>query len=410
MTERDIAPLMRVYNRERAASDFERGIEAAVEAILVSPHFLFLVEKDPQDAAPGSVHSLTDLELASRLALFLWSSIPDEELLKTAEAGRLSDPAVMDAQITRMLADPRADALTENFAAQWLYLRNLDQQRPDIEVFPDFDTRLRQSMAAETGMFFHYVLKTNRPVLDFIAADYTFLNQRLAEHYSIPGVEGTALRKVALDPAWNRGGLLGQASILTVTSYGNHTSVVKRGKWVLDNLLSAPPPPPPADVPALKSEHDGRLLNARQQLEMHRKDPACASCHTKMDPLGFALENFDAVGAWRTMDAGQPIDAGAVLPDGTEFSGIGGLRSILLDREDEFTRAFTERLMTYALGRGVTATDMPSVRAIARDAAADDYRIQTIIRGIVTSNAFTLRKKPESVGEPTSIADARTVP
>ena len=410
VTERDIAPLMRVYNRERAASDFERGIEAAVEAILVSPHFLFLVEKDPQDAAPGSVHSLTDLELASRLALFLWSSIPDEELLKTAEAGRLSDPAVMDAQITRMLADPRADAQTENFAAQWLYLRNLDQQRPDIEVFPDFDTRLRQSMAAETGMFFHYVLKTNRPVLDFIAADYTFLNQRLAEHYSIPGVEGTALRKVALDPAWNRGGLLGQASILTVTSYGNHTSVVKRGKWVLDNLLSAPPPPPPADVPALKSEHDGRLLNARQQLEMHRKDPACASCHTKMDPLGFALENFDAVGAWRTMDAGQPIDAGAVLPDGTEFSGIGGLRSILLDREDEFTRAFTERLMTYALGRGVTATDMPSVRAIARDAAADDYRIQTIIRGIVTSNAFTLRKKPESVGEPTSIADARTVP
>ncbi|WP_229665425.1 DUF1592 domain-containing protein [Croceicoccus mobilis] len=407
VTERDMGLLMKVYASEAAASDFEHGIEAAVEAILVSPHFLFLIEKDPAGAAPGSVHSLTDLELASRLSLFLWSSIPDEELLKTAETGRLKDPKVMDAQITRMLADPRADALTKNFAGQWLYLRNLDQQRPDIDVFPSFDTRLRQSMAAETEMFFAHVLQTNRPVLDFIAADYTFLNQRLADHYGIPGVKGTALRKVSLDPAWNRGGLLGQASILTVTSYGNHTSVVKRGKWVLENILAAPPPPPPADVPALKTEHDGQLLNAREQLEMHRKDPACASCHVKMDPLGFALENFDATGGWRTMDAGQPIDAGAVLPDGTQFSGIAGLRAILLDRKDEFARAFTERLMTYALARGVTATDMPQVRAIARDAAADDYRIQTIIRGIAASHAFTLRKTPDALGEPTSVADAR---
>ena len=390
----DLAPLMRVYAAERSRSDFAHGVEAAVEAILVSPHFLFLIERDPAGAPPGSVHPLGDLELASRLALFLWSSIPDDTLLAVAERGRLHDPAVLAAQVTRMLADPRADALTTNFAGQWLYLRNLDQQRPDIAVFPTYDLRLRSAMARETEMFFGHVLRNDRSVLDFIAADYTFLNQRLAQHYGIGGVTGTAFRRVALAPGSNRGGLLGQASILTVTSYGNHTSVVKRGKWILDNMLAAPPPPPPPDVPALQDKHDGRLLTAREQLELHRKSPACAACHVKMDPLGFALENFDAIGGYRRVDAGQPIDAGARMPDGTRFAGLAGLQGVLMTHRDEFAAAFTERLMTYALARGLGAADMPAVRQVARAAAADDYRIQTIVRGIATSAPFTQRKVP----------------
>ncbi|MCT2398957.1 DUF1592 domain-containing protein [Novosphingobium mangrovi (ex Huang et al. 2023)] len=391
----DIAPLMRIYAGERTASDFEHGVEAAIEAILVSPEFLFVVESDPSGSLPGSVHAISDLELATRLSLFLWSSIPDERLLSLAEEGKLHEPAVLDAEIDRMLRDPRAKALTENFAGQWLYLRNLDQQRPDIDVFPGFDTRLKQAMATETRMFFASVLHANRPVTDFIEADYTFLNQRLAKHYGIPGVVGTAFRKVSLKPEWHRGGLLGQASVLTVTSYNNHTSVVRRGKWILDNILASPPPPPPANVPALKAEHDGRLLSAREQLELHRSDPNCASCHVKMDPLGFALENFDAVGAWRTVDAGQTIDSGAVLPDGTKFAGITGLQQILMDRKNEFARAFTERLMTYALARGVGAQDMPAVREIASHAAADGYRVHTIVKGIAASPAFTMRRTPE---------------
>lgn len=392
VTATDLAPLLHVYADARRDGGFEQGIEAAVEAVLVSPSFLFVVERDPAGAAPGSVRGLTDLELATRLSLFLWSSIPDDTLLTLAERGQLRAPGVLDAQIARMLADPRAAALTRNFAGQWLYLRNLDQQRPDIAVFPDFDVRLRQAMAQETEMFFTNVLRGNRSVLEFIAADYTFLNQRLARHYGIPGVSGTAFRKVALDPAWHRGGLLGQASILTVTSYGNHTSVVKRGKWILDNMLASPPPPPPPDVPALKERADGRLLTAREQLELHRSNPACAGCHVKMDPLGFALENFDAVGGYRQRDAGQVIDAGAVMPDGTRFSGIDGLRQVLLAQRDTFVGAFTERMMTYALSRGLTARDMPAVRRIVRDAKADGYRVQTIVRGIVTSDAFTLKR------------------
>jgi len=392
VSEADVAPLLRIYAGERTASDFEHGIEAALEAILVSPQFLFVIEDAAQGGQPGSAQPVTDLALATRLSLFLWSSIPDDRLLSLAEQGKLRQPDVLDGEITRMLADPKARALTENFAGQWLYLRNLDQQRPDITVFPNFDMRLRSAMATETEMFFGHILRANRPVTEFIRADYTFLNQRLAEHYGIPGVTGTAFRKVSHDPASNRGGLLGQASILTVTSYGNHTSVVKRGKWILDNMLASPPPPPPPDVPALKAEHDGRKLTARQQLELHRANPACAACHIKMDALGFALENFDAVGAWRTGDAGQAIDNTAKLPDGTRFAGMEGLQQILLDRKDEFARAFAERLMTYALARGLGPQDMPTVRAIERDAAADGYRVRTIIKGIVTSPAFTMRK------------------
>lgn len=388
----DIAPLMRVYGAERAASDFEHGVEAAVEAILVSPQFLFLVEPDPKDSVPGAVRRLTDLELASRLALFLWSSIPDETLLGLAERGQLRKPGVLDAQVTRMLADPRADALTRNFAGQWLYLRNLDQQRPDISVFPTFDERLRSAMARETEMFFSDAVRNNRSALTFLAADYTFLNQRLAEHYGVGGVRGTAMRRVALDPSAHRGGLLGQASILTVTSYGNHTSVVKRGKWILDNLLAAPPPPPPPNVPALVAEQDGRRLNAREQLELHRANPACASCHVRMDPLGFALESFDGIGAWRAAELGQPVDVSAVMPDGTRFSGLAGLQGVLLARKDQFVGAFSERLLTYALGRGVDEQDAAAIRRITRAAAADDYRVQTVIRAVVASDPFQLKR------------------
>jgi len=393
----DIAPLMRIYSAERVASDFEHGIEVALEAILVSPQFLFVLETPPAASRPATAYAVSDIDLATRLSLFLWSSVPDERLLSLAEQGKLRAPETLDAEIARMLADPKAQALNDNFAGQWLYLRNLEQQRPDISVFPDFDTRLRSAMATETKMFFAHVLSANRPITDFIRADYTFLNQRLADHYGITGVNGPAFRKVRLDPAFPRGGLLGQASILTVTSYGNHTSVVKRGKWILDNLLASAPPPPPADVPALKAEHDGRKLTARQQLELHRANPQCAACHIKMDAMGFALENFDAVGSWRTADVGQVIDNSAVLPDGTRFVGFTGLQKILLDRRDEFTRAFTERLMTYALARGLGPQDMPIVRAIGRDAAADGYRVQSIIKGIVTSPAFTMRKAPPAL-------------
>ncbi|HWU02940.1 MAG TPA: DUF1592 domain-containing protein [Novosphingobium sp.] len=390
----DIAPLMRLYAAARATGSFDTAIAAAIEGLLVSPHFLFVAESDPAGAAPGTVHALSDQDLATRLSLFLWSSIPDERLLALAQSHRLHQPAVLDGEVTRMLADPRAQALTANFAGQWLYLRNLDQQKPDTDVFPQFDTRLRSAMAAETNLFFTHVLRANRPILDFLSSDYTFLNARLAQHYGIPGVSGTAMRRVALDPAWHRGGLLGQASILTVTSYGNHTSVVRRGKWILETLLAAAPPPPPPDVPALETAHDGRLLTARQQLELHRSKPACAGCHSRMDPLGFALENYDAVGAWRSRDVGQPIDVAAVMPDGTGFAGIAGLQGVLLARRDEFAAAFTERLMTYALGRGVGPFDRPAIRAIAARAAADNYRIQTIIRAIVQSEPFRLRKVP----------------
>jgi hypothetical protein len=392
----DVDPLMKVYAGARADADFTQGVAAAIEAVLVSPSFLFVHEPSPAGSTPGSIHRIGDLELASRLALFLWSSLPDEELLSLATKGHLRKPAMLEKQVERMLADPRAEALTRNFAGQWLYLRNLEHQRPDVFLFPTFDTRLRQAMKRETELFFASIVRENRSVLDFISADYTFLNERLAEHYGIDGVKGPALRRVSLDGASHRGGLLGQGSILTVTSYGNHTSVVKRGKWILDNLLSAPPPPPPPDVPALKSTaSDGRKLSAREQLEMHRADPACASCHVKMDPLGYALESYDAIGAFRTKEDGKALDVSATLPDGTQFEGLAGLQSVLLGRKDQFTRAFTERLLTYALGRGVGPNDQPVIRAIARGAAADDYRIRSIVVGIVKSDSFNLRKAPD---------------
>jgi mono/diheme cytochrome c family protein len=396
VTAADVAPLMKIYDEGRKGTDFDHGIEAALEAVLVSPSFLFMRENDPAHSKPGDVHRISDVELAQRLSFFLWSSIPDDALLAVAEQGRLHNPTVLKAQVARMLADPRAKALTENFAGQWLYLRRLEYQKPDRRAFPDFDQRLRDAMQTETEMFFDGVVRENRSALDFLDANYTYLNQRLAEHYGVPGIYGTTFRKVDLDPALHRGGLLGQGAILTVTSYNNRTSVVLRGKWILENLLAAAPPPPPPLVPSLDDAKNGKKMTVREQMELHRKNPVCASCHTKMDPLGFSLENYDAVGAWRTGYAGQLVDASAVLPDGTKFEGPKGLQDILLSRKDQFIEAMTERLMTYALARGVESYDMPAVRQVRYQASQDDYRMQSIILGIVQSVPFSMRRTPQT--------------
>ena len=392
----DLTPLMKLYDEGRSGADFDHGIEAAIERVLVSPDFLFMREGDPKGGAPGSVHRISDTELATRLSFFLWSSIPDETLLSVAERGQLHQLSVLRSQVARMLADPKAGALTQNFAGQWLYLRRLEYQKPNRDEFPDFDQRLRTAMLTETQMFFDGVVRQNRSVLDFLNASYTYVNQRLAEHYGIPGVYGTSFRKVQLDPALHRSGLLGQGSILTVTSYDDRTSVVLRGKWILENLLAAPPPPPPPNVPSLDEVKNGKQLTVREKMELHRSNPVCASCHVKMDPLGFSLENYDAVGAWRTGYAGQKVDASAVLPDGTQFQGPQGLQGILLAHKDQFVEAFTEKLLTYALGRGLEGNDMPAVRKIRRAASNDNNRMDTIIMGIVQSVPFTMRRTPRA--------------
>jgi mono/diheme cytochrome c family protein len=396
VTEADIGPLMKMYDEGRDGADFEHGIEAAVEAVLVSPDFLFMRETDPANAKPGSVHRISDVELATRLSFFLWSSLPDDELVSLGERGQLHKPAVLKREVARMLADPRSKAFTENFAGQWLYLRRLEFQKPDKDNYPNYDVRLRSAELTETQMFFDSVVHENRSVLDFLNADYTFLNQRLAEHYGIPGIYGTAFRRVKLDPAWHRGGLLGQGAILTVTSYNNRTSVVLRGKWILENLLNDGPPPPPPNVPSLNDAKNGKTLTVREQMEEHHKNPICAACHTRMDPLGFSLENYDATGGWRNGYAGQLVDASAEMPDGTKFNGPSGLQGYLMTRKDQFVEAFIEKLMTYALGRGVEAYDMPTVRAIRYKAASDDYKMQTIIMDIIQSVPFEMRRTPDN--------------
>lgn len=395
VTTADINPLMAFYEEGRKASDFDSGIQNALEALLVSPDFLFRIERDPRAVTPGRPYRLNDFELASRLSFFLWSSIPDDELLTLAEQGKLKDGAVLQQQVRRMLDDPKSQALVSNFGGQWLYLRNLDTITPDPDLFPTFDEGLRRSFRRETELFFESVLRENRSVFDLLDANYSYLNQRLAEHYGVPGVYGSQFRRVQLnDP--NRGGLLGQGSILTVTSYPNRTSVVQRGKWVLENLLGAPPPPPPPDVPDLKPHgKDGRLLSMREQMDMHRANPICASCHSRMDPIGFALENYDAVGRWRTKDAGHLIDATGKLPNGTKFSGPGELKKLLLTgHRDEFVATVTEKLLTYALGRGLEAYDNPTVRTIMRETAQDNYRLPALISAIVKSTPFQMRRMP----------------
>ena len=402
----DLEPLLALYEDVADEADFEQGIAIAVQAILVSPSFLFLYEQDPIDSAPGDIHPINDFEFAARLALFLWSSLPDKALYEAAAHGSLRESEVLHTQIERMLADERADALIENFAGQWLYLRNLDYHRADVYLFPEFDAPLREAMRRESELFFSSILRDNSSVLRFLKSDYTFLNERLAEHYGIAGVSGPMFRRVSIPEGSSRGGLLGQASVLTVTSYANHTSVVRRGKWILDNLLAAPPPPPPPDVPALTMKKAGKVLNAREQLALHSEDPACSSCHVKMDPLGLALENFDAIGNFRLLEAAGPIDASAQMPDGTQFEGLPGLQDVLLERAEQFTSAFTQRLMTYALGRGLEAFDQPKVRKIVRTAKADDYSIRSIILGIVTSEPFNMRRTPdhEESNQPTVVS------
>ncbi|QDT00718.1 DUF1592 domain-containing protein [Adhaeretor mobilis] len=389
--ESDLTVPLRLYAEGRAQADFETGIEWALSAILVNPQFLFRVEKEPDDLAADFAYAISDLELASRLSFFLWSSIPDEELLEVAERGELSDPEVLVAQTRRMLADVRAKSLVSNFAGQWLHLRNLDASTPDARLFPDFDDNLRQAFRQETELFFESIIREDHSVLDLLQADYTYLNERLAKHYNIPHVYGSRFRRVSLEPESHRGGLLRQGSILTVTSYATRTSPVIRGKWILGNLLGTPPPPPPPDVPDLKDNTVAANLSVRERLAEHRANPACASCHNFMDPPGFALENFDALGRWREIEGGQPVDATGGLPDGSEFTGIDGLEAGLLNRPELFVGTMAEKLLTYALGRGIEPYDGPAVRKIVRESAREHYRFSSLLVEIVKSVPFRMR-------------------
>jgi mono/diheme cytochrome c family protein len=392
-TPGDLNRLMGFY---RTGRNFERGIQLALERILASPKFAFRVERDPAGAAPGSAYRIGGLELASRLSFFLWSSIPDDQLLDLGAQGKLQQRAVLEQQVRRMLADPKAEALVSNFAGQWLYLRNLRGMIPNSVDFPDFDDNLRQSFQRETELFFQSVMREDRNVLDLMTADYTFLNERLARHYGVPNVYGSHFRRVAVTNDARRG-LLGQGSILMVTSHTDRTSPVVRGKWILDNLLGAPPPPMPANVPPLNESNrrEGRVLTMRERMEEHRTNPYCAGCHQIMDPIGFSLENFDAVGAWRVVEGGTggtPIDASGQLLDGTKVNGPVELRNALLRQPEIFTSTMTEKLLTYALGRGLAYYDMPVVRGIVREAARHDYRFSSLILGIVSSAPFQMRE------------------
>ncbi len=402
VTTADVDPLFAFY-RERSASanatadkknaSFDEGIELALRRLLVSPEFLFRVERDPANTPSGRAYRISDIGLASRLSFFLWSSIPDDTLLELAERGQLSTPAVLSREVRRMLADPRADAFITNFAGQWLFLRNLDAAVPVQSIFPDFDDGLRQSFRRETELFFDSIVREDRSAFDLLRANYTFLNERLAKHYGIANVKGNYFRRVTLDNTSPRNGLLGQGAILTVTSYPDRTSPVVRGKWILENLLGTPPPPPLPNVPPLKpTNNEGAVLSMRQRMEQHRANPVCASCHAMMDPLGLSLENFDAVGKWRTLgESSTAIDARGRAPDGTTFEGPTGLRDMLL-QSDRFVPTLTEKMLTYALGRGLEYADMPAVRAIVRDAAKNDYRVSALIAGIVQSAPFRMRR------------------
>ena len=392
----DLDTLMAFYRTGRQDGGFDTGIQLALERLLVSPDFLFRIERDPADVEPGTPYALTDLELASRLSFFLWSSIPDARLLDLAERGQLQDPVVLEAEAQRLLADPRASALVQNFAGQWLYLRNLAGVVPDAEAFPEFDENLREAFGRETELFVESLIRDDRSVLDLLGADYTFANERLAQHYGIPNVYGNHYRRVELgrELAERRGGIFGHGSLLTATSYPNRTSPVLRGKWVLTNILGTPPPPPPADVPDLPDRgEDGRAATVRDRLQRHRESPVCSACHAPMDPLGLALENYDAIGTWRTSgEAGLPIDASGNLPDGTSFHGPTGLRTLLLERHDQFVGTVTEKLLAYALGRGPEYYDRPAVRAIVGGSASENYRWSSIIVGIVKSTPFRMRR------------------
>jgi hypothetical protein len=392
VTDADLQGPLALYRKAQAAEGFEAGIEMALSAVLVSPEFLFRVELDPAGVAPNTVYRVSDLELASRLSFFLWSSIPDDELLDVAVAGKLKEPAVLEHQVRRMLADARSQTLVTNFASQWLHLRNLDSITPDMRLFPDFDENLRQAFRQETELFFDSILREDRSALDLLRANYTYVNERLAKHYGIPNVYGSRFRRITLDADGKRGGLLRHASILTVTSYATRTSPVIRGKFVLDNILGVPPPPPLPDVPALKDNTVDGNLSVRKRLAEHRRNPVCSGCHNIMDPVGLSLENFDAIGRWRTAEGDAPIDASGGLPDGSKFADVHGLEQALLSRPEMFIGTFAEKLLTYATGRGVEYYDAPAIRTIVRDARAKDFRVSSLILGVVGSQPFQMRK------------------
>ena len=392
VTEVDIKKPMELYRQARALGDFDAGIEMAISAVLVNPQFLFRIEAEPPGVAPSTAYRIPDVQLASRLSFFLWSSIPDDELLDLAERGELSKPEVLERQTLRMLADPRSQSLVSNFAGQWLHLRNLDSITPDLRQFPDFDDNLRQAFRQESELLFADIVREDQSVLDVLKSDHTFLNERLAKHYGIPHIYGSHFRRVELGDHSVRGGLLRQGSVLTVSSYATRTSPVIRGKWVLENILGTPPPPPPATVPALKDNTVSSTLSVRERLAEHRANAACAGCHKLMDPVGFALENYDAVGRWREVEEGRPIDSTGGLPDGSQFAGVTGLENALLKRPELFVGTLTEKLLTFAVGRGVESFDAPAIRKIVRTARAKDYRMSSLIVGIVASTPFQMRK------------------
>jgi hypothetical protein len=398
LTETDLRRLLGFFQAARRTGSFEKAIQISLQRILASPKFVFHIEAEPATTAPGSVYRITDLELASRLSFFLWSTIPDDELLDAAAKGRLRTTSGLEQQVKRMLADPKSESLTTNFAAQWLYLRNLKNMQPLSEEFPDFDDNLRQALERETSLFFESIVREDRNVLNLMTANHSFLNERLARHYRIPNIYGSQFRRVTLtDEA--RYGLLGKGAVLMVTSHTDRTSPVVRGKWILDNLLGAPPPAPPAVVPPLNEnpQREGKILTMRERMEEHRANPVCANCHKLMDPIGLALENFDAVGAWRSRDGdtvramGTPIDASGQLLDGTKVDGVNTLRKALLRQPELFVATLTEKLMIFALGRGLSHYDMPTIRTIVRESAPQDYRFSSLIMGIVKSTPFQKR-------------------
>ena len=387
------APLSFYQRKRNNNGSFDDGIEAALQFILASPEFLFRIESDPANVAAGTVSRIDDMALASRLSFFLWSSIPDAQLLDLAKQGKLKDPVILEQQVKRMLIDPRSKALVDNFAEQWLFLRNLKTSAPNMEAFPDFDDNLRQAMRQETKLFFESIMREDRSVTDLLTADYTFVNERLARHYGIPNIYGSQFRRIKVTDE-SRRGLLGQASILTVTSYPARTSPVQRGKWILTNILGVPPTPPPPNVPELKANDEGdKPLSLRERMEAHRANAVCAGCHKVMDPVGFALENFDAIGRWRASDEGARIDPSGVLFEGTKVDGPAALRQMLTRRPETFVGVMTEKLLTYALGRGLEYYDMPAVRKIVRD--SKDYRFSALIAGIAKSTPFEYKARGE---------------
>jgi mono/diheme cytochrome c family protein len=394
VTADDLRRVRRFYEVGRAERDFDLGIQRALERVLVSPQFLFRIEQDQAAAATGSVYRVSDFELASRLSFFLWSSIPDDELLDAAAAGTLRQPEVLARQVSRMLADARSRSLVTNFASQWLFLRDVEAKEPDLYVFRDFDEGVRAAFLRETELFLDSILREHRSVLDLMTADYTFLNEALAKHYGIPNVTGSHFRRVTLPEGSPRRGLLGQGSVLSITAYSTRTSAVLRGKYVLENLLASPPPPPPPNVPSLNTERSGQPLSMKEAMQQHRANPACASCHAKMDPIGFALENFDALGRWRAEENGRPLDVSSALPDGTMVEGIEGVRRLVLRDPALFVEAMTGKLLMYALGRNTQYYDQPTIRVIARDSSRQNYTFDSLVLGVVSSVSFQSRMAP----------------